>query len=88
MEKIEKAKIFCDRLLAHAINKARLYDGLNLDVSPEQCLQLITEEVGEVASALNRNRRALVKEEAIDVAHTAMLLYISSDNQLEKTKND
>ena len=78
----EGEKSFCDRLLVHARNKAKLWDGLDSKLSPEFCLQLIIEEIGEVAGALNRDRRDLAKEEAVDVAHTAMLLYISLDKEI------
>lgn len=81
MRKGEEEKVFCERLLVHARNKAELWDGVGSAMSPEESLQLITEEVGEVAGALNRGRRDLAKEEAVDVAHTAMLLYISLDNE-------
>ena len=73
MRSPENEKRFCNRLLIHARHKAELWDRLDdSELSPEFCLQLITEEVGEVAGALNRKRRDLAKEEAIDVAHTAM----------------
>ena len=78
---------FVKRLKAQAHEKAQLYDGeggLIQRVGHESTLEdyslrLATEELGEIASALTRNRRNLAKEECIDLAHCAFLLWAVLD---------
>lgn len=68
--------------------KAKLYDGLdrivntNLDLTPvARGLFSCTEELGEVASAITRHRYDLAMAECIDVAHSALLLYLAVQKQ-------
>lgn len=63
--------------------KAKLYDGFtsvsdvaNLDIVSRFMFSII-EETGEVSSALTRHRYQLAKDECIDIAHSALLLYLA-----------
>lgn len=63
--------------------KAKLYDGFThasdvagLDTVSRFMFSVI-EEAGEVSSALTRQRYQLAKDECIDVAHSALLLYLA-----------
>jgi len=67
--------------------KAQLYDGFTT-VSDVAGLNTISrfmfsviEEAGEVSSALTRQRYQLAMDECIDVAHSALLLYLAIESQ-------
>ena len=73
------------RLVTEQIKcKAKLYDGYEnagtsgLDAINRYMLSVI-EEAGEVSSAITRHRYELAKAECIDVAHSALLLYLAID---------
>ena len=80
---------FVNKLDAHAKRKATLYDGIETanrredDMSIDFFLRCAIEELGEVASAITRERWQLAFEECIDVAHTAMLIALA----IRKNKN-
>lgn len=62
--------------------KAKLYDGFeNVGTSGlgavSQFMFSVVEEAGEVSSAITRHRYELAKAECIDVAHSALLLYLA-----------
>lgn len=66
-------------LRKHAIRKSMLYDGVKVAAasSPDVCLRYATEELGEIAAALTRERLKLAEYESIDLAHAAMLIWMS-----------
>lgn len=85
-KEINSLKEFCARLVAQGEHKAELYDGLNDGpngprFSVDGALRFLTEEIGEVASAITRNRTELAKAECIDVAHCAFLVYLILNGQ-------
>lgn len=78
---------FLSILNAHAHEKAKLYDGMSFKERENQTsdpvdfgLRLATEELGEIASAITRNRYNLAQCECIDLAHTAFLLWLALDD--------
>jgi NTP pyrophosphatase (non-canonical NTP hydrolase) len=81
---MKNIKKFTKSLESHAIRKKYLYDGFNSSNNnlkdPFKVMTLLIEEVGEVSSALTRGRLSSAKDECIDVAHCAMLLYNCIDN--------
>ena len=66
---------FMGKLDRHARRKAVLYDGINVSLTPQEALIFATEELGEVAGALTRERWELAMAECLDVAHCAFLIY-------------
>lgn len=77
---------FMAYLTKHIERKKEFYDGANekvkkLDTS--YVLALCTEELGEIASALVRNRLHAARYECIDLAHTALLLFLAIESKLE-----
>jgi NTP pyrophosphatase (non-canonical NTP hydrolase) len=58
-------------------SQAAFYDGINVGMKPDTALRLATEELGEVASAITRDRFNSARDECLDLAHCALLLYIS-----------
>lgn len=83
---LEFAQEFCESLLATAKRKFELYDGIQSagrgtgGMSIDFALKFAIEELGEIASALNRNRLNLAQEECIDLAHCAMLIAFAIKN--------
>ena len=73
---------FLDRLRDQAQRKRALYDGVKgtravgFRDTPDVWLRFLTEEVGEIAAAITRERWQLAMAECLDVAHCAMLLYL------------
>jgi len=79
-EELGFAELFCNRLYAHAERKAKLYDGIQRTrVNTHEYVTIMTEELGEVASALIRERIPNVIAECLDLAHTAMLMVYRLD---------
>lgn len=78
MEEIKFVDFFCEKLSTHARRKAALYDGVETanrkDMDVSFFLLCATEELGEIASALIRERHSLALEECVDLAHTALLI--------------
>lgn len=66
---------FCEKLKRHAEKKACLYDGADKNADISQLVMYLAEEVGEVSSALTRDRPILARYECLDVAHCAFLIY-------------
>ena len=87
---------FTDDLCRHAVRKRELYDGANKAVravsqpggdTPKNWAGLMSEEVGEVWSALNRNRLQLAIAECLDVAHSAMLTAFVIEDELDRQRD-
>ena len=57
------------------------FDGPNVSMSLDHALRLAIEELGEVASAITRNRFVLAKHECIDLAQCAYLIYVALKRQ-------
>ncbi len=77
---------FTQQLVSQAKHKATLYDGTDNAVggrnaTPDFFLRFATEELGEVASAITRERWQLAYDECIDVAHAAMLIALVIKNK-------
>lgn len=79
MNTLEYINEFCDTLRRHALRKSKLYDGINAKLSPRDGVVLATEELGEIATAIVRDRDACICAEAIDLAHCALLIALASD---------
>lgn len=75
---------FLSRLAKHTERKAVIYDGVNQNRSADFWLRCAIEELGEVATAITRNRLNSAADECIDVAHVALCLYI----KLNEVKSD
>lgn len=75
------ANKFVDALGRHARAKSILYDGINATLAPYKAISLAAEELGEIASAVIRDRPEAAKAECLDLAHCAMLIYISLCNE-------
>ncbi len=73
---------FIEMLTPHRKRKIeKNFDGPNIDMSLDQALRLAIEELGEVASAITRDRLVLAKSECIDLAQCAYLIYLSLKRQ-------
>jgi hypothetical protein len=68
---------FLDVLKTHAEIKEKLYDGINTDMPVDTALRYATEELGEIATAISRDRYHSAMDECIDLAHCAFLIYKS-----------
>lgn len=68
---------FLELLRTQAERKADLYDGTNTAITVDECLRYTTEELGEVASAVTRDRTKLAQYECLDLAHCAMLIWLA-----------
>jgi NTP pyrophosphatase (non-canonical NTP hydrolase) len=55
--------------------KAKLYDGIDNDMTIDTALRHATEELGEIATAITRDRYHSALDECIDLAHCAFLIY-------------
>lgn len=75
------AEEFVEALKRQIRRKSQLRDGqdASMDHNPYYWLSSIIEEVGEVATDLNRQRHAGAVQECLDVAHSAMLLAVRLD---------
>ena len=65
---------FVEYFTNHALRKAKLYDGMNSEKTLHELLVFTIEELGEVASAITRERFHLAAYECVDLAHCAMLI--------------
>lgn len=74
---ISLLRVFLEKVEEQGKRKAELYDGINTSSTLDRTLRLLTEEIGEVASAVTRDRFQLAKVECIDVAHCAFLVYLA-----------
>lgn len=72
---------FLELLKIHAERKAKLYDGINTNMPVDTALRYATEELGEVATAISRDRYHSAMDECIDLAHCAFLIYKSISEQ-------
>ena len=57
--------------------KAKLYDGINRDMSVDTALRYLVEELGEVSQEITRDRLQSAMDECIDLAHCVFLLYLA-----------
>lgn len=73
------ASEFIKALERHVEQKSSLYDGITKLKDRSRHLMFIAEEAGEVASALLRNRPYSAVAECLDLAHSALLLAVSLD---------
>jgi len=73
---------FLKILEKHAERKAKLYDGINTNMPIDTALRYATEELGEIATAISRDRYHSALDECIDLAHCAFLVY----QAIEKNK--
>ncbi|MCI0562301.1 MAG: hypothetical protein MN733_27775 [Nitrososphaera sp.] len=83
MSNIEIVNEFISKLQKHAEYKSRLYDGYNANMTINHALALSIEESGEVASAVIRERYEVAKAECLDLAHCAILIYITLHRKLD-----
>lgn len=69
------------------IRKAKLYDGYDSAISVKKGINEFmlsaVEELGEVSSALTRERYQSALDECIDVMHSTLLLYIAIQKKME-----
>lgn len=68
-------KLFLTILKKHAKIKEKLYDGIDTNMSIDTALRYAIEEIGEIATAISRNRYNSAADECIDLAHCAFLIY-------------
>jgi NTP pyrophosphatase (non-canonical NTP hydrolase) len=68
-------KDFLKILEIHSNRKAKLYDGINNDMPVDTALRYAIEELGEVATAISRDRYHSALDECVDLAHCAFLIY-------------
>lgn len=73
--------LFLKALQLHAERKAKLYDGINTNIPIDTALRYATEELGEVATAISRDRYHSAMDECIDLAHCAFLIFKSISEQ-------
>lgn len=66
---------FLKILETHAQRKAKLYDGIDTDMPIDTALRYAIEELGEVATALSRDRFHSAMDECVDLAHCSYLIY-------------
>jgi len=78
---------FCNELKHQAKRRQQLYDGYNnatgFDKDDFKLITAMVEELGEIASAIIRERPEAAKAECIDLAHCCFLLYCKLSNKLE-----
>ena len=84
--KLSYIPTFLYKLQVHANRKALLYDGVEAtdrvsENNVDFYLRLATEELGEIASAITRERYNLAEEECLDLAHCAMLIAMHLDQR-------
>ena len=81
----EFLKEFFAKIEHHAKRKAKLYDGFNhstgFDKDKFKLIAGLSEELGEIASAVTRERPEAAKAECIDLAHCVFLLYSRLNNE-------
>ncbi len=66
---------FLQILKIHSDRKAKLYDGIDNNMPIDTALRYAIEELGEVATAISRDRYHSAMDECIDLAHCAFLIY-------------
>jgi len=78
---------FLQILEKHSEQKAKLYDGINTNMPIDTALRYATEELGEVATAISRDRYHSALDECIDLAHCAFLIYKAISEQKGINRN-
>lgn len=66
---------FLEWIARQAVRKDELYDGVQNARQLDEVMRFTIEELGEVSSAITRERWELAKAECVDLAHCAFLLY-------------
>lgn len=79
MTNTERATLFCAALMRQVRRKSWMRDGIETVGEPLRILADIAEELGEVATELNRERYYGCIAECVDVAHAALRLAIALD---------
>jgi NTP pyrophosphatase (non-canonical NTP hydrolase) len=74
-------EFFLKSLKLHAKRKSKLYDGVNTNMPIDTALRYAAEELGEVATAISRDRYHSALDECVDLAHCAFLIYKSISEQ-------
>lgn len=78
-------ELFFNQIKHQANRKQLLYDGYNkatkTDTDLFKLVTMITEEVGEVASHIIRERLEAAKAECIDIAHCVFSLFCRLNNE-------
>lgn len=77
MEELDVFDTFVDKLRHQGLRKCKLYDGSNKELSVDTTLRYALEELGEISSAITRERFELAECECIDAAHTIFLVYLA-----------
>lgn len=79
-----------DKIKEKILHKKTLYDGFDQIAHPvyekdniKKFMFSVVEEVGEVSSAITRDRMLLARDECIDIIHSAILLYLAIDQKLD-----
>lgn len=81
----EQIKIFVSIFERQANRKAEEnYDGMTNIMSMDKALRLSIEELGEVSTAITRERYISAMYECLDVAHCAFLMWLSIKRQINK----
>ena len=77
---------FLNTVYRYGNRKEKLYDGMNSKMTVDQALRCATEELGEVASAISRERFPSALDECIDLAHAIFLIWqaILRENKVER----
>jgi len=81
VDRLLESKPFVELLQKQIKRKAELYDGIHASRPIYEWLAFLSEETGEVASELIRDRLESAQAECVDVAHTAMLLWMELERQ-------
>jgi len=79
MTNTERADLFLSALARLVQRKMWMPDGIEASIEPWYILGNITEELGEVATDLTRQRYYGAIAECVDVAHAALRLAITLD---------
>lgn len=85
MNELEYSKYFTEALSHHAERKFTLYDGINSSHPIDAALRFASEELGEVATAITRERWMQAEAECIDLAHTAMLVALAIRRRINES---
>ena len=82
LQELEYANEFYDLLLVHAKRKISTNDGSNREFPIDTVIRFAIEELGEISSAITRDRFSLARDECLDLAHCALLIWISINKKL------
>jgi len=77
MNEEEKFNEFIQLLKSQALRKAKAYDGSNRILPVDVTLRFAIEELGEISTAITRDRYLQAWYECLDLAHCAFLIWIA-----------